>query len=166
MPVWRALTAFAAIPLLVVSTGCMPAEITASPSAPASPEADEAQVRAGEALFAQHCQRCHISGMAGAPDLTGVDDRLSAEQFHDVVANGRRMMPAWPQLDDAERSQLWGFLSSATAANGPVAQKKTAGGGCGCGGNKPAARAAAAEPDEGSACAGASSCKSGCCNTH
>lgn len=168
---------FVALPSLIVLAGCMPADVapppgtqTSSLSTSVAVPSNEEAVQAGEALFAQSCQRCHITGMAGAPDLTGLADRLSREQFDQTVENGRRMMPAWPQLSNTQRGQLWAFLSTATASNKRVAQTKSAGGGCGCGGGQKTQQARQEvvddKPAEGSSCAGASTCTSGCCNTH
>ncbi|RIU93549.1 cytochrome c550 [Oceanobacillus picturae] len=63
-----------------------------------------------EAIFESNCSSCHgadLSGGAG-PDLTQVGSRLSEEEIHDVIINGRGSMPAGMATEqEAEVLAAW-----------------------------------------------------------
>lgn len=95
----------------------------------------EKLVENGQYVYEDNCASCHRSGMAGAPELTGVTDRLTQEEFDRILDEGPGSMPSWEYLSDKRTNQIWAFLGSAEAKQGGLLeQTETAGGGCGCGG--------------------------------
>ncbi len=69
----------------------------------------------GQAVYRGNCQLCHGAdrrGLAGAPSLVGVTNRLSHDVYDEVVRSGRSLMPAFPQLSDREYQSLYMFLSN------------------------------------------------------
>jgi quinoprotein glucose dehydrogenase len=73
-------------------------------------------VRVGEAgkrLYAANCMVCHGANMKGGgnfPSLVGVSRRYNEDQFLGLISGGRRMMPAFKQLSDAEKGALAAFV--------------------------------------------------------
>ena len=69
----------------------------------------------GQAVYQQYCQLCHgnnLRGAAGAPSLVGVTNRLTHDEYDEVVRSGRSLMPAFPQLSDREFQDLYMFISN------------------------------------------------------
>lgn len=98
---------------------------------------DETLVAGGEKTYQSNCASCHGSGMAGAPDLTGVTERMDRRTFLRTLDEGPGTMPSWSHLSGETKKGLWAFLDSPAAKEGgAVAQTESAGGGCGggCGG--------------------------------
>src|SRR5882724_719100 len=93
----------------------------AQPPRPATPPAKLVQtfpaelVKAGEALFVQHCAFCHgrdTGGGESGPDLTRsklVADDAGGNQIGPVVRNGRNSMPRFT-VTDQELSGLVAFI--------------------------------------------------------
>ena len=105
----------------------------ADPARPEQPTQRQL-VAAGEDIYAGNCTSCHTTGMAGAPNLTGVVDRLNRQQFVDTLDEGPGAMPSWSHLSLRKKRALWTFLgSSAAEESGLLEQREAAGGGCGCG---------------------------------
>jgi quinoprotein glucose dehydrogenase len=73
-------------------------------------------VRVGEAgkrLYAANCMVCHGGNMKGGgnfPSLVGVARKYNEDQFLGLISGGRRMMPAFKQLSDAEKGALAAFV--------------------------------------------------------
>ena len=65
----------------------------------------------GEELVKSNCISCHggnLEGMGNTPSLSDVGSRLSEEEIHDVIVNGRGGMPkGLLQGDDAEAAAAW-----------------------------------------------------------
>lgn len=93
----------------------------------------ETLTKSGEHLFANNCSRCHAFQGNAAPDLVGAWSRLSKEDFQKTVTEGRNRMPAHPHLSQAQKDELWSFVSTATQANAAIAKTRE-GEGCSCGG--------------------------------
>ncbi|RHW36633.1 cytochrome c [Lysinibacillus yapensis] len=65
----------------------------------------------GEALVRETCATCHggnLQGMGNTPSLADVGSRLSEEEIHDVIVNGRGGMPGGLlQGEEAEAAAAW-----------------------------------------------------------
>jgi len=65
----------------------------------------------GEELVKSNCISCHggnLEGMGNTPSLADVGGRLSEEEIHDVILNGRGGMPAGLlKGEDAEAAAAW-----------------------------------------------------------
>ncbi|MCM3388636.1 cytochrome c [Ureibacillus chungkukjangi] len=70
-----------------------------------------ADAAAGEELVQSSCTSCHggnLQGMGNTPALSDVGSRLSEEEIHDVILNGRGGMPGGLlQGEDAEAAAAW-----------------------------------------------------------
>ncbi len=84
---------------------------TSVSSGPLTPEQ-----AAGAKLFAQQgCVNCHTIGNLGGnvgPNLTHVGSRLSRQQLVDMIAHGKKAMPAFKSLTPEELGQIAAFLQS------------------------------------------------------
>lgn len=80
-----------------------------SSMAPTPPAASPA-----EALYTQHCAACHGAGREGAPpefpSLRGIGSRLFDYQIAMIIAGGKGRMPGFPQISEADRSDLIDYL--------------------------------------------------------
>jgi glucose dehydrogenase len=76
--------------------------------------------RAGAAVYANRCARCHGSHMEGIapanPMLIGVGTRLSKAQIVDFVQDGTDQMPAMPDVQGAELEALLHYMNVADSA--------------------------------------------------
>lgn len=65
----------------------------------------------GEAIVKSTCVSCHggnLEGMGNAPSLTDVGSRLSEDEIHETILNGRGGMPGGLlQGEDAEAAAAW-----------------------------------------------------------
>ncbi|MDI7743049.1 cytochrome c [Lysinibacillus fusiformis] len=72
---------------------------------------DTASAGEGEAIVTSNCTSCHggnLEGMGNAPSLADVGSRLSEEEIHEVILNGRGgMPPGLLQGEDAEAAAAW-----------------------------------------------------------
>ncbi len=69
--------------------------------------------QAGKALYVANCQVCHGANRQGGgnfPTLVGMQKKYSPEQFITLISSGRRMMPAFKQLSEAEKGALAAFV--------------------------------------------------------
>lgn len=69
----------------------------------------------GAKLYAFNCGSCHGTDRQGNhdgsyPSLLGIRDRLSMEDIHQVLMQGRGMMPSFSHLSEAQRKALIDFL--------------------------------------------------------
>jgi quinoprotein glucose dehydrogenase len=70
-------------------------------------------IEAGKQLYAQHCVSCHgpdRKGSSNYPSLLNLNKKYDEQQFATLVATGRRMMPAFQQLTQQDRSALASFI--------------------------------------------------------
>src|SRR5699024_10616675 len=75
-------------------------------------DAQEEAVEEPEAIFESNCASCHGDDLSGGmgPDLTDVGSRLSEEEIHEIIMEGKGDMP--PGLaTDAESEVLSEWLS-------------------------------------------------------
>lgn len=69
--------------------------------------------QAGRRLYRNHCMGCHGPERQGAgnyPSLVGVEKKYNAAAFHALIQSGRRMMPAFKQLNENEREAIASFV--------------------------------------------------------
>jgi len=74
---------------------------------------DENYPEAGKRLYMQNCVACHgpeRKGGGNYPSLINVNKKYNELAFHDLISNGRKMMPAFNRLSDEEKSALASFI--------------------------------------------------------
>jgi quinoprotein glucose dehydrogenase len=74
---------------------------------------NETNGEAGKRLYMTNCMSCHgpeRKGSGNNPSLIGVQNKYTVAGFDTLLQSGRRMMPAFKQLSDAERSALAGYV--------------------------------------------------------
>jgi quinoprotein glucose dehydrogenase len=75
--------------------------------------ANETNLQAGVRLFKANCMSCHGADRKGSgnfPSLINVKNKYSPGSFDTLLQSGRRMMPAFRQLDLAERKAIASFI--------------------------------------------------------
>jgi len=73
----------------------------------------ETLLEAGQRLYAQNCLACHAADLKGTgnnPTLIGINSTYKSADFIDLINNGRRMMPAFKTLAEAEKNALATFI--------------------------------------------------------
>jgi quinoprotein glucose dehydrogenase len=68
---------------------------------------------AGKRLFTNHCMGCHAADRKGGgnnPSLIGVQAKYKQADFLQLLANGRRLMPAFGHLSETEREAIASFI--------------------------------------------------------
>src|SRR5438093_4774423 len=74
--------------------------------------------RAGAAIYAVACSACHGADRHGkdrAPSLSDIAQRLSLQEFRQVITAGRGFMPSFASLPVAEKAALFQYLGYAVA---------------------------------------------------
>ncbi len=69
--------------------------------------------QAGTALYTTTCMGCHGANREGSgvyPSLIGVNKKYDHASFVSLLNSGRRMMPAFKQLSDAEKGAIASFV--------------------------------------------------------
>lgn len=71
---------------------------------------------AGERIYMQNCAVCHMTNRSGSqasgyPNLLGIKTRLSEKNIHDIIMQGKGMMPGFPQIPKKNRYKLVNFLT-------------------------------------------------------
>lgn len=65
---------------------------------------------AGKRIYSTYCQTCHGKNKKGLsnsiPSLVNIGERYNTNEMGDLIRNGRRMMPAFGQLEDEEVEAL------------------------------------------------------------
>jgi quinoprotein glucose dehydrogenase len=91
-------------------------------------DSNETYLSAGKRLFVANCMSCHGADRKGTgnfPSLLGVDKKYGPDSFDTLLQTGRRMMPAFRQLDPEERKALASFvLNQTTIRQKPFIAKK------------------------------------------
>jgi quinoprotein glucose dehydrogenase len=68
---------------------------------------------AGKRLYQRHCMSCHGTERKGSgnfPSLIKVGTKYSTGAFDTLLQSGRRMMPAFKQLNDKERQAISSYI--------------------------------------------------------
>lgn len=80
-------------------------------------EVDQNPAEKGKSLYLSNCAACHGQqfeggggGMGTYPALTGLRDRLSAEEVKAMIVNGKGVMPSFRQLDEEEIAGITTYL--------------------------------------------------------
>lgn len=69
--------------------------------------------QAGEHLYKTKCMTCHgpdRKGSGNNPTLVGIEQKYSPASLDTLLVSGRRMMPAFKQLGEAERNAIAAFV--------------------------------------------------------
>ncbi|MEO6720008.1 MAG: PQQ-binding-like beta-propeller repeat protein [Ferruginibacter sp.] len=75
----------------------------------------ETNLLAGQRLYKQHCMSCHgeeRKGTGAYPSLINIQTKYSSADFNTLLNSGRRMMPAFKQLAEEEKSAIASFILS------------------------------------------------------
>jgi quinoprotein glucose dehydrogenase len=73
----------------------------------------ETNFSAGKRLYQKNCMSCHgvdQKGSGNNPSLAGVEKKYSELSFTELIKNGRRMMPAFAQLHEADLKALASYV--------------------------------------------------------
>ena len=73
----------------------------------------ETFLTAGVRLYQTNCMGCHgpkRQGSGNYPSLIGVNKKYNEQQFVQLISTGRRMMPAFKQLNDEEKKAIASFI--------------------------------------------------------
>ncbi len=74
---------------------------------------NETNLAAGQRLYTKYCTACHGHNRKGSgefPSLIGVENRYDRKSFGELLASGRRMMPAFSNLSEQECSAVASFV--------------------------------------------------------
>jgi quinoprotein glucose dehydrogenase len=77
------------------------------------PSAQENFEQAGKRLYQSNCMSCHgpeRQGSGNFPSLIGVEKRYTQNTFYTLVKSGRRMMPAFKQLNENEQEAIASYV--------------------------------------------------------
>lgn len=99
--------------VLYVNASEMPWILTMIAAKTTPAPAKETQEQAGKRLYTAHCMSCHgpeLKGGGAFPSLVNISTKYTDTAFTQLVATGRRMMPAFKQLDSSERKALAVFV--------------------------------------------------------
>jgi len=84
----------------------------------------------GQQVYLQNCTGCHGANREGnvaasIPSLIEVKSRLSREQVLEVVTKGRRVMPPWGFLSQAQRDAVVDYLLGTEPGHGGSAEHRS-----------------------------------------
>ena len=71
--------------------------------------------QAGKRLYQSNCMTCHgpeRNGSGNFPSLVGAEKKYTTTALHNLLQSGRRMMPAFKQLNENEREAIASFVLS------------------------------------------------------
>ena len=74
---------------------------------------DETFLTAGNRLYKTNCMSCHgpeRQGGGNYPSLIDIRKKYSEQQFIQLISTGRRMMPAFTQLNEAEKQAIASYV--------------------------------------------------------
>jgi quinoprotein glucose dehydrogenase len=77
------------------------------------PKTVETNLQAGTRIYNTNCMSCHGAQREGSPNypvLIGINKKYNQQQFEQIVSSGRRMMPAFKQLNKEEMNALASFI--------------------------------------------------------
>jgi quinoprotein glucose dehydrogenase len=82
---------------------------------PGSDNKTNTRISAGEQSYRNHCVVCHGADMkgnaaSGFSDLTIIRQKLTRENVHLVISNGKAKMPGFPNISKEERESLVAYL--------------------------------------------------------
>lgn len=77
------------------------------------PKSDQNNLQAGQALYRQNCSGCHgedLKGSGSFPSLVDLDDRFKEDELKGIISSGRRMMPAFTNLTEPDKTAIASYL--------------------------------------------------------
>jgi len=77
------------------------------------PASGENFEQAGKRLYQNNCMSCHgpeRQGSGNFPSLIGAEKKYTNETFYNLVQSGRRMMPAFKQLNENEQEAIASYI--------------------------------------------------------
>lgn len=83
--------------------------------------ANENNLQAGQRLYQSKCMACHgpeRQGSGNFPTLVGIEKRYNTDSLMQLLAAGRRMMPAFKQLAESEKQALASFILNIETTKG------------------------------------------------
>jgi quinoprotein glucose dehydrogenase len=83
------------------------------------PQAMENYEQAGKRLYQNNCMGCHgpeRQGGGNYPSLLGIEKKYDPAAFHALIQSGRRMMPAFKQLNENEREAIASYVLNVQAS--------------------------------------------------
>jgi quinoprotein glucose dehydrogenase len=69
--------------------------------------------QAGKRLYKNNCMSCHGTERQGSgnfPSLIGVEKKYTNDAFYNLIQSGRRMMPAFKQLNENEQEAIASYI--------------------------------------------------------
>ena len=80
-----------------------------------SDDKDE-KLTVGERIYRQNCAVCHMTNRSGSqasgyPSLLAINNRLTEKNIHNIIMQGKGMMPGFPQISEKNRQELMRFLT-------------------------------------------------------
>jgi mono/diheme cytochrome c family protein len=86
----------------------------AAPRAALAQDQDKAKIEAGAQTFADYCSTCHGDNLVNTGPTTFDLRKLKADErprFENSVTNGKKQMPPWKGVLNAEQiDQLWSYI--------------------------------------------------------
>ena len=73
----------------------------------------QVNLEAGKFLYTQNCQGCHgvdLKGSGNFPALLDLNKRYKEADFKNLITSGRRMMPAFKNLTEADKTAIASYL--------------------------------------------------------
>lgn len=83
------------------------------------PSSQESFEQAGKRLYQNNCMACHgpeRQGSGNYPTLIGVEKKYTPAAFYTLVQSGRRMMPAFKQLNENEQEAIASYILNIQSA--------------------------------------------------
>ncbi len=78
-----------------------------------SPKPSQTNLEAGKTLYTKSCKGCHgadLKGFGNFPTLVGIEKKYNEASFKELVSGGRRMMPAFKNLAENEKTAIASYL--------------------------------------------------------
>lgn len=78
-----------------------------------TPKSTQTNLQAGKSIYNESCKACHgadLKGSGNFPSLVKLQSRYNEVTFKDIVSSGRRMMPAFKNLSDNDKTALATYL--------------------------------------------------------
>jgi quinoprotein glucose dehydrogenase len=75
--------------------------------------ANQTNLEAGNSLYTQNCKGCHgadLKGSGSFPSLLDLNKRYKETDFKNLISSGRRMMPAFKNLSEADKTAIASYL--------------------------------------------------------
>ncbi|MES1217164.1 MAG: c-type cytochrome, partial [Bacteroidota bacterium] len=98
--------------ILYVNSNEMGWKLTLGETKNETPE-KENYITAGQRLYTQNCMTCHgpdRKGSGNYPSIVDADKKYPKDSFLYLIASGRRMMPSFKHLADAEREAIASYV--------------------------------------------------------